>query len=299
MIRVTTVPVKTYIGKSKIPGANYVINPYVGCPHKCLYCYAEFMRKFSAHREPWGDFLDVKLCNTPLHPKQLFHQHVMLSSVTDPYNPFEKKYEVTRNILKQLVHCQAYVSVLTKSALVVRDIDLLKQLPDCHVTLSFSTVDETVRQLIEPGTSSTSEKINALKQLQHSGISTGVMAAPLLPGISNGKAIVEQTAPYVRSFLFDSLNMRGTFQRKLMDFIDVHYPHLLSLYNEIYLQGKRTYWNNLQQEIEAYGTENKLDVTVFFGKESSFSFTPTNPEDSYSSGSPDDLGPTQPQLFTQ
>lgn len=296
MIRVTTVPVKTYVGKSKIPGANYVINPYVGCPHKCLYCYAEFMRKFSAHREAWGDFLDVKLCNTPLHPRQLFHQHVMLSSVTDPYNPFEKKYEVTRNILKQLVHCQAYVSILTKSALVVRDIDLLKQLPACQVTFSFSTVDETVRQLIEPGTSSTDEKINALKELQNAGISTGVMVAPLLPGISDWKTIVQQTAPHVQSFLFDSLNMRSTFQHKLMDFIDVHYPHLLPLYNEIYLQGNRTYWNHLQQEIETYGKENKLDVEVFFGKESSFSFTPIYPEESCTPNSAE-IDPSQPQLF--
>ena len=296
MIRVTTVPVKTYLAKSKIPGTHYVINPYVGCPHKCLYCYAEFMRKFSAHQEPWGDFLDVKLCSTPLHPSQLFHQHVMLSSVTDPYNPFEKKYEITRNILKQLVHCQAYVSVLTKSALVVRDIDLLKKLPNCNVTFSFSTADEKVRELIEPGTSSTEEKINALKELQQSCIPTAIMAAPLLPGISDWKEIVERTAPHVGSFLFDSLNMRATFQRKLMDFIDVHYPHLLPLYNEIYLQGKRTYWHRLQQEIETYGKENKLDVEVFFGKESSFTFFSVEQETSSFPDTPD-MGPTQPQLF--
>ena len=297
MIRVTTVPVKTYVTKSKIPGASYAINPYVGCPHKCLYCYAEFMRKFSAHTEPWGDFLDVKLCNAPLSPKQLFHQHVMLSSVTDPYNPFEKKYEITRHILQQLVRCQAYVSILTKSALVVRDIDLLKQLPDCQVTFSFSSVDEVVRQLVEPGTSSIDEKINALRQLQQAGISTAVMAAPLLPGISDWKEIVRQTAPYVRSFLFDSLNMRPTFQHKLMDFIDVHYPHLLPLYNEIYLQGNRAYWHKLQQEIETYGQENKVVVNVFFGKESSFEFTPAEPENSCPPDLSIDMGPTQPQLF--
>ena len=81
-----------------------------------------------------------------------------------------------------------------------------------------------------------------------------------------------------------------------MDFIDVHYPHLLPLYNEIYLQGKRTYWHELQQEIETYGKENNLDVEVYFGKESSFSFTPISSEESCAPNSPE-MDPSQPQLF--
>lgn len=294
-MKLTTIPVKTYLSKSKIAETGYVINPYVGCPHRCLYCYAEFMRKFSAHTEPWGEFLDVKLCNTPLHPAQLFHQHVMLSSVTDAYNPFEKKYELTRRILQQLVACQAYVSVLTKSALVTRDIDLFKQLPGCEVAFSFSTVDETVRQLVEPGASAVQERLNALKTLQEAGIPSAVMAAPLLPGISDFKAIVTAAAPYTRTFRFDSLNMKATFQHKLMDFIDVHYPHLLPLYNEIYLQGKRAYWEKLEQEIKEFCRTQGVAAETFFGKESSFAFgTPapfTNP------GKTGSVPPTEPQLF--
>ncbi len=294
-MKLTTVPVKTYLSKSKIPGAGYVINPYVGCPHRCLYCYAEFMRKFTAHTEPWGEFLDVKLCNAPLHPAQLFHQHVMLSSVTDAYNPFEKKYEITRRILEQLVACQAYVSVLTKSALVTRDIDLFKQLPGCEVAFSFSTVDETVRSWVEPGTSSVQERLSALKTVHEAGLPTAVMAAPLLPGISDFKVIVQAAAPYTSTFRFDSLNMRGTFQHKLMDFIDVHYPHLLPLYNEIYLQGKRTYWHELEAQIKAFCRAQGVTAETFFGKESSFSFE--TPKPFAKSGTPTPAPPTEPQLF--
>lgn len=294
-MKLTTIPVKTYLSKSKIPGAGYVINPYVGCPHRCLYCYAEYMRKFTAHTEPWGEFLDVKLCNTPLHPAQLFHQHVMLSSVTDAYNPFEKKYEITRRILEQLVACQAYVSVLTKSALVTRDIDLFKQLPGCEVAFSFSTVDETVRQVIEPGASTVQERLNALKTVYEAGLPTAVMAAPLLPGISDFKAIVKAAMPYTSTFRFDSLNMRSTFQHKLMDFIDVHYPHLLPLYNEIYLQGKRTYWHELEQEIKAFCRAQGVAAETFFGKESSFTFE--TPKPFAKPGTPNPAPPTEPQLF--
>ena len=294
-MKLTTIPVKKYVSKSKIPGAGYVINPYIGCPHRCLYCYAEFMRKFSGHTEPWGQFLDVKICNAPLRPAQLFHQHVMLSSVTDAYNPFEQKYEVTRRILRQLVQCQAYVSVLTKSALVVRDIDLFKQLPACEVAFSFSTADETLRQRLEPGASSVQERVAALKAVHEAGLQTAVMAAPLLPGVSDFKQIVDACVPYTKVFRFDSLNMRATFQHKLMDFIDVHYPHLLPLYNEIYLQGKRTYWDKLEQEITAFCQKLGVEAEIFLGKESYFTFH--TPAQNSASAKPDLPFSTDPQLF--
>ena len=274
-MKVTTVPVKTYITKSKIPGAGYVINPYVGCPHQCLYCYAEFMRKFTGHTEPWGEFLDIKMSQSILHPAQLFHQHVLLSSVTDAYNPFEQKYQITRRILRQLVDCQAYVSILTKSSLVVRDADLLRRLPGCEVTFSLATADESVRKCIEPGASSVPERLKALETLHKAGIPTAVMAAPLLPGISDFRAIVRAALPYTRTFRFDSLNMRATCQHKLMDFVELHYPQLLALYNQIYLQGDTSYWTQLAEQIRAYGAQQGVCVEIFFGRKSSFSFAKT------------------------
>ncbi len=297
MLKVTTVPVKTYLSKSKIPGAGYVINPYVGCPHRCIYCYAAFMRKFTAHTEPWGQFLDVKLCEKPLHPAQLFHQHVMLSSVTDAYNPFEQTYQLTRRLLTQLVTCQAYVSILTKSDLVMRDIDLLKQLPGCEVAFSFSTVDESLRQQLEPGASPVANRLRALQAVHEAGLPTAVMAAPLLPGISNWKDIVQACAPYTRTFRFDSLNMRATFQHTLMDFIDVHYPHLLPLYNDIYLRANQTYWQQLKTEILTYCHAHNLQAEVFFGKESSFTFDIPTENKKTADTKTTAVPQTEPQLF--
>ncbi len=294
-MKITTVPARTYVATSKIPGADYVINPYVGCPHKCLYCYAEYMRKFTGHTEPWGEFLDVKLCASPLPARQLFGQQVLLSSVTDPYNPFEQKYQLTRRILTQLVQCQACVSILTKSALVVRDIDLLKQLPACEVGFSFSTADEIIRQQLEPGASSVAARVQALKTVHEAGLATAVMAAPLLPGISDWKRIVEVCLPYTRSFRFDSLNMRPSFQHKLMDFIEVNYPHLLPLYNEIYLQGKRTYWEQLAKDIQNYAATHHLDVEIYCNKPSSFSFTEHTPRPAKAKTLV--FPPDEPQLF--
>lgn len=119
----------SYVSKSKLPDADYVINPYVGCPHKCIYCYAEFMKRFSGHtREEWGDFLDVKICNKPINGASFLESDTILfGSVTDAYNPLEKKYEISRKLLEQMTGCNARIEILTKSDLVLRDIDILKK----------------------------------------------------------------------------------------------------------------------------------------------------------------------------
>ena len=264
MVAVSTVPAKTILAKSKIPGVDYVLNPYVGCTHGCVYCYAAYMRKFSAHREPWGHFLDVKICNTPLKPAQLFRKHVMLSSVTDPYNPFEKKYERTRELLKQLIPCQAHVSILTKSSLVLRDLDLLQQLPGCEVGFSFSGVDENLRKKLEPNTSTVAQKINALKVLHENNITTAVMAAPLLPGISDWQAIVARTRAYTDAYRFDSLNMGTPLGKDIFNLVGKYYPQLLPLYREVYTRGNTTYLRDLSKKIRTYCKENQVRAEIFF-----------------------------------
>ena len=106
-INIREIEVKSYITKSQLPGIDFVINPYVGCPHKCIYCYAEFMKRFvNEHNiEDWGDFLDVKKCSIPINLNKIKKdKKVLISSVTDPYNPYECKYKITRSILKQFIY---------------------------------------------------------------------------------------------------------------------------------------------------------------------------------------------------
>lgn len=90
-----------YLTASKI--GSYCINPYTGCPHACRYCYASFMKRFTNHPEPWGEFIDVKRSNRPINLSKISGKNVVMSTVTDPYNPYEAKYRITRKILEQLV----------------------------------------------------------------------------------------------------------------------------------------------------------------------------------------------------
>ena len=114
------------------------------------------------------------------------------------------------------------------------------------------------------------EKINALKTLHENGIKTAVMAAPLLPGISDWKAIIEATRPYTDRYGFDSLNMRPAYQKKVMSFVAEHYPHLLSLYADIYLKEENSYWVKLEQEILHYCRTANIPAEVYFSRSQPF-----------------------------
>ena len=107
------IEVADYVSPSKL--SDYVINPYVGCPHACRYYYASFMCRLTNHNELWGDFLDVKRCSKPLGKKRLTGKSVFMSSVTDCYNPLEAKYKVTRRILEELAPIECELSITTKS----------------------------------------------------------------------------------------------------------------------------------------------------------------------------------------
>ena len=158
---------KSIITKSNIPSIDYVINPYTGCQHGCVYCYAEFMIRFTGHKgEKWGDFLDIKTFNlNQLKPNKYDGKTILLSSVTDPYLPLEKKYQNTRKILEKLVGTKAEISVLTKSKLVVRDIDLFKKFENIKIGVSISTLNEEFSRIIERSASKPMDRLEAIKKI--------------------------------------------------------------------------------------------------------------------------------------
>ncbi len=199
--------VKSLLSKSGIPGIDYCINPYIGCSHACTYCYASFMKRFTGHSEPWGRFVDAKI-NGPevLHrqAKRAKGGQVMISSVTDPYQPAEEKYQLTRQCLEVLLPHQFSVGILTKSPLVLRDLDLLKKLKDIEVGFTITTNDDEIRKIFEPNAPPIEARVQALKTLYRSGIKTYAFIGPLLP--MNPEALLERIRPYVHYFYVDRMN---------------------------------------------------------------------------------------------
>jgi DNA repair photolyase len=204
---VKKIKVKSVLTRSGIPGVDYCINPYVGCFHGCKYCYATFMKRFTGHTEAWGSFVDVKVNSPEVLQRQLQRKtrgRVMISSVTDAYQPIEAKYKLTRKCLEVLLQYQFPVDILTKSPLVLRDLDLIKEFKDIEVGITVTTNDEKIRKVFEPKAPSITARINTLKKLHNNGINTYAFIGPVLP--MNPEALLENINPHVDSIIIDRMN---------------------------------------------------------------------------------------------
>lgn len=254
---------KDYLTKSNLPASDFVINPYVGCTHACKYCYARFMKRFTGHLEPWGEFIDIKECTKPIDLQKIKGKSVFLSSVTDCYNSYEKTYGITRSILKQLVKADSQITISTKSNLILRDIDLLQQFQHLKVAFSINTLDENFRNDMDQG-SSIMERMDALKKLHTAGIDTVLFLSPIFPYITEWKEIMDETKDFVSEYWFENLNLRGEYKKSILSYINDHYPDFYDAYQSIYLKKDNTYWITLADSLATYCDSQGINYINFF-----------------------------------
>jgi DNA repair photolyase len=201
---VKEIQARTILSASKV--YDYVINPYVGCQHACSYCYARFMKRFTGHREPWGEFVDVKINAPNLLRVEIARKRrgmVWVSGVCDPYQPLEARYQLTRRCLEILAEHDWPVTVQTRSPLVLRDVDVLKRGRDFEAGLSVTTADDGIRELFEPNAPPIRDRIRALDELHKAGIRTYAMIAPMLP---RAEDLPEILAGKVDHLIVDRMN---------------------------------------------------------------------------------------------
>ena len=257
------IQVKDYLTKSNLPASDYVINPYIGCTHGCKYCYASFMKRFTGHKEEWGTFIDIKRCDKKINTKKLENKTVFLSSVTDCYNQLEEKYKITRRILKELINVNCNLNISTKSKLILRDIDLLKQMKNLTVSMSINTLDENFKNDMD-NASPIKERLNTLRELHDNGIYTVLFMSPIFPYITKFKEIIEISKEYIDEYWFENLNLRGDYKTKILLYIEEKYPKLINEYNDIYIKGNKKYWNDLSKEIKDYCEINNVKYINYF-----------------------------------
>ncbi len=189
--RVLEVEAQSIMSPSKLPDADFVLNPYTGCEFGCVYCYATFMGRYVGEsREAWGKYVYVKLNAVDLLRRDLARlpaakrtATLLMSSVTDPYQGIEKKYRLSRGLLDVLaeVGYPGRIGILTKSPLVLRDIDVLVQLPHPEVGLTVTTTDDALSRYLELRAPLASARLKTLAKLRLAGISTYCFVGPLLP----------------------------------------------------------------------------------------------------------------------
>ena len=266
MMKINEIRAKSIIVKTNLPDGDFVINPYVGCTHGCKYCYARFMKRFTGHTEPWGSFVDVKINAPDLIPKNTNKyrgESITISSVTDPYQPIEGKYKLTRKIIERLIPLQPHLNLITKSDLVVRDIDLLKQFKNCIITLSFSITDEKLRKQIEVLSSSAEQKINALKELHNAKIPTALFISPIFPQITDWGKIINNTKSFVDEYWFENLNLYPSIKSEIFRFLRKNRPELVEKYKKIYSKNNN-YWNIEENQLKEFCEKNQINYKIYF-----------------------------------
>ena len=255
---------KGIVTKSNIPSVDFVINPYTGCQHGCIYCYAEFMIRFTNHKgDKWGQFLDIKKFDfSKIKPEKYNGKTILLSSVTDPYIPLDIKYQNTRKILENLIGTKARITILTKSKFVERDIDLFKRFENIEVGISISTLDEDFAKIIEPGASRPRERLEVVKKLYENKIETYVFISPYFPGITDFREIIQASIDFTDHYMFENLNFRPHNVPRIYNIIKEKDPKLLSLYKEF--KNDHSKWEPIGEEIENYCEEKRLNYSIAF-----------------------------------
>lgn len=190
-MRVTEIECKSMLVASKLPASDYVVNPYTGCSFACAYCYASFMGRFVGEPiEAWGDYVSVKTNAVEVFrddlrrlPQSKRNSTILLSSVTDAWQGPEKKYRLARGVLEVLGDDKypGFLSILTKSPLVLRDVDVISRIADKEVGVTITTTDDEIGKFMEAHAPAASVRLDTLSALNKAGIPTYAFVGPLFP----------------------------------------------------------------------------------------------------------------------
>lgn len=265
---------KSAIAKCGFPGGGLAINPYVGCSHACVYCYARFIKRFTGHKEPWGLFVDARENIAEVLKKQMqspkFKGEVIyIGTVTDPYQPIEAECQLTRKVLEVLANYDNPVSILTKSSLVIRDIELLKKFKRLDVNFTVASLDEEWTRVTEPGATSLDGRLEAMSRLAAEGITVIVMMGPFWPLFSKPEEMFKKFKSVGVSQIFvESFNAVGGNFTGVEEVLQKHYPNILPEMKEIIFDKNKfnKFYNEQRRKLENLSKEFNIPTIIYFGQ---------------------------------
>jgi DNA repair photolyase len=254
-----------------MPYLKWSLNPYGGCVHRCRFCFAVQYRVVAEQgtQQDFGTRLFIKTNFVEVLARELQRpglqgEHLTLGTATDPYQPVEGRYKLTRGALSLMLEHANPVSLLTKSPMVVRDVDVLAQLArvaSVQVFFSITTVDLDLWRTLEPGTANPYHRLNAMRRLRRAGIAAGVMMAPILPGITDSETAIEAVAAAAREheaayFSTAPLRLAPHVKEFYLGFVGDEYPQLLTRYRRAYpgAYAPREYRDRLNERVQRIRT---------------------------------------------
>ena len=251
--------IKKITKKDSLFHGNYCVDPYQNCEFGCNYCDSSSEKTI---------FVKTNIKETLQKELEgITSGWIILGSVHDPYQNAEKKYELTKTVLETLKKYKFPCHILTKSPLILRDIDLLSTL-ECMVTISLCSLDDRVVNVFEPNVPSPSERLQTVQTLRDHGITTGIALIPMLPYIVESeleeivKAARNVNAQYL---LHKHLELKGDQERYYRNLIAAHYPHLLPKYDALYendFNPNKTYIQELSSIFSGYCKKYKISDRI-------------------------------------
>ncbi len=253
-------PSRSFIGKCSSPNMpfRYTINPYRGCEFGCKYCYARYTHEFMELRDP-ADF-EVHIYAKRWHPQEFRaelariprSENIAIGTATDPYQPAERRYSITRSMLEVIATDRGRrIWITTKSDLVARDTDVLQRIAArsrVHVNMTVTTTDERLARLLEPYAPRPSLRLDTIRKLTAAGIPCGVLCCPLMPLINDSEESIAQVAEAASqagatSFHGNVVFLKPCAKRVFLPFLESEFPHLVRRYRErfernAYLRGE-------------------------------------------------------------
>jgi DNA repair photolyase len=263
-----------------LPYLKWSLNPYGGCVHRCRFCFAVQYRVVADQgtQQDFGTRLFIKTNFVEVLARELCRdgmqgEHITVGTATDPYQPVEGRYKLTRGALALLRDHANPVSLLTKSPMIVRDTDLLASLAhvaSAEVFFSITTVDLELWRTVEPGTANPFHRLRAMRTLRQAGVRAGVLMAPVLPGITDSATSIEAVAKAARDhdaayFSANPLRLAPHVKEFYLGFIGDEYPDLLARYQRAYpgAYAPPDYRDKLTQRVERiradYGFTGRLE----------------------------------------
>ncbi|MFQ5884266.1 MAG: radical SAM protein [Thermoplasmata archaeon] len=250
-MKVKEVTCKSALSRSRLPGYYYALNPYRGCGHGCIYCYApDVLREV----RKWGTFVDVKRNLPTVLYKEVEKKKdgvVGIGTVTDAYQPKERKYRITRMSLEQLLKEDFPICIQTKSDLVLRDLDLITKFSDAEVGFTTAFLSEGTRKLFEPNAPPIENRVSALRTLHEEGVSTWAFIGPILPHVHSEEFVelVHLLAESgVEKVVVDKLNLKRGTRKNIISGLQAADAELRQMYSD--LSGMAEHFRNVAGMLE-------------------------------------------------
>lgn len=258
-----------------IKQAKYVINPYRGCQFGCAYCYAQWNKFALKQNKTWGDYVQVKSNAVSLLRNEMetaFDGTIMLGSTTEVYQPAETKYRITRGILEILSDMDVPVIILTKSDLILRDLDLLKKFSDILICFTINTLDNNTIRAFEKSSPPVEHRLNAIGKLRENGVPVYLHVGPYLPELTHHELIIEKVNGLVDRIDFENLNLKMVSLDTLRGIIRSNFPELTGIYENIYQDNRYydDYWNKIKHDISLLRSRLNIEMNVYFHPFDSF-----------------------------